>query len=88
MSAKSGVGIKSTLIREIRQQCAGGIGSQVNRHPSISLEEAYDTLKVFDANNCLNSTQLSIALIKPSSNPENKSKNSCADIFCFAFHKS
>ena len=51
LTGKSGVGIKSSLVKEIRQQCAIGIGAPANIHPSISLEEAYEALRGFDANN-------------------------------------
>ncbi len=51
LSAKSGVGIKSSLIKEIRKQAYGGIGSPSKIYPSISLQEAYDALSPYDANN-------------------------------------
>lgn len=51
LTGKSGVGIKSSLVKEIRQQCAIGIGAPANIHPSISLEEAHEALRGFDANN-------------------------------------
>lgn len=49
LSGKSGVGIKSNLIREIRTLCSQNGGSI--EHPSISLEEAYKALQQFDSEN-------------------------------------
>lgn len=49
LSAKSGVGIKSSLIREIHFQRHNNISSKA--FPSISLEEAYNVLSPYDANN-------------------------------------
>lgn len=51
LSAKSGVGIKSSLIKEIQNQAYGGIGSSSKVYPSISLQEAYEVLSPHDANN-------------------------------------
>ncbi|TDQ56502.1 hypothetical protein EDC45_1907 [Mesocricetibacter intestinalis] len=51
ISGKSGVGIKSSLIKEIHKQYYGGISAPSKIYPSISLEEAYNILKEYDANN-------------------------------------
>ncbi|MEG9530642.1 hypothetical protein [Mannheimia indoligenes] len=51
LSAKSGVGIKSSLIKEIQNQAYRGIGSPPKVYPSISLQEAYDVLSPYDADN-------------------------------------
>ncbi|MGX2950733.1 hypothetical protein ACWIUA_07515 [Ursidibacter sp. B-7004-1] len=48
-SAKSGVGIKSSLIKDIRTLHHTGMPSV--SHPSIALEEAYEVLSPYDANN-------------------------------------
>lgn len=50
-SAKLGVGIRSSLINEIRHQCHKGITASEKSFPSISLEEAYEALSPFDVNN-------------------------------------
>lgn len=50
VSAKLGVGIKASLVKEIRNQCYGGIGAPSKSYSSISLEEAYKALRVYDAN--------------------------------------
>lgn len=49
LSGKSGVGIKSSLIREIHLQRRNNTSSKA--FPSISLEEAYNVLSPYDANN-------------------------------------
>lgn len=51
LSSKSGVGIKSSLIKEIQNQAYVGIGSPSKVYPSISLQEAYEALSPYDANN-------------------------------------
>lgn len=54
LTGKAGVGIRSSLIREIRQQCMIGISAPSNYHPSISLSEAYNALKDYDTSNRFN----------------------------------
>ncbi|WP_439328273.1 hypothetical protein [Lonepinella sp. BR2357] len=51
LTGKSGVGIKSSLVKEIHFQYSGGIGSSSKYYPSISLAEAYEALSVFDSSN-------------------------------------
>lgn len=49
LSAKSGVGIKSSLIKEIHNQRHNNLPSK--SYPSISLDEAFEVLSPYDANN-------------------------------------
>lgn len=52
LTGMSGVGIKSSLIKEIHVQCHNKTGSKY--YQSISFEEAYQRLSPFDANNIHN----------------------------------